>query len=210
MSADEVMVDIVFNRDVLKGEVISFDLPNLSLSSSSLVSSVQRQSISTPLMPEVIDKSELKRLQEELERKRILMEDEMRKSKEELEKKHSLMEDEMRKSRELKEELERKHKLMEEELRKSRDAWQKMEEEREQLMKEAEKERERSRKEAEYEVEHMKKELQDKLEQISRRLEDKTDDVLSLPSPSQHSYPQSHSHLMFISPPSPNTLLMDR
>ena len=130
VSADEVMVDVVFNKNVHKGEVISFDSPNLSLSSS-LVSSVQGQSMSTPLLPEVVHKNELKRLQEELERKHRLMEDEMRKSKEELEKKHRLMEQEMRKSRELKEELERKHRLMEDEMRKSRDAWQKMEEERE-------------------------------------------------------------------------------
>jgi uncharacterized protein (DUF3084 family) len=171
VSTDEVTVDVVMNRDVRKGEVISIELPNLSLSSS-LVSSVQDPS---SLLPEVEHHNKV--------------------------------------ARQLREVEETRHKMIEDKMRKSMDVWKKkMEEEREELMKEMKKAEQRLRKKAEDEVEHLKKELRDKLQhvaEICRRLEDKTDDVPSLPSPSQPSQ-DCHPHFTFISPPSPNIPLPDR
>ena len=171
MSADDLTVDVLLNKDVQKGEVISIDLnlpPNLSLSSSSFL--VQEQSTPTPQV-------EVTRQMETLQA--------------------------------MEEKLEKRCGLMEEETRKLRDACKKMEEERElsiKVMEQAGKERERLKKEVD-KVEEIKKELRDKLQQvaeISQRLamEKKTDDVASLPSPSQN----FHSHYSFISPPSPDIL----
>jgi myosin heavy subunit len=91
VSADDLTVDVLLNKDVQKGEVISIDLPpKLSLSSSSL------QSTPTPLQPveqvEVTRRWEtLQEMEEKVEKRHRLIEEEMRDARKKMEEEHEVL-----------------------------------------------------------------------------------------------------------------------